>query len=104
MENLTMPSYEFTTDESNPKRVFRLELEFVDFTLNMTLQSGDVHLIVEPEHVQKILNKAHDFNNSQIKETTSSGIESDLVKEKGGAVIEILLDPVNSVNTFYIPA
>jgi len=104
MENVTQLSYEFTTDESNPKRVFRLELEFVDFTLSMTLQSGDVHLIVEPEHVQNILQKAHDFNNSQIKETTSSAIERDLVKEKGGAVIEILLDPVNSVNTFYIPA
>jgi len=40
-----------------------------------------------------------------MKETTSSGIEIDLVKKQGGAIIEVTLDPVNnSVNAFNIPA
>jgi|EP00979_Chaetoceros_neogracilis_P008846 hypothetical protein len=104
MTNENPLSYEFTTDESNPNRVSRLEAEFVDFTLNMTLQCGDVHLITEPEHVQNILDKAHEFNTSQMKETTSSGIKTDLVKKKGGAIIEVSLDDVNSVNIFHVPA
>jgi len=104
MPGLALPSCEFTTDESNPNRVIRIELELVDFALNMTLQSGDTHLVTEPDQVQSILNRGNAFNAKIMDETTSSGIDSSIVKNKGGAIFEIKLDPLNSINTFHIPA
>lgn len=100
-----MPTkYEFTGDESNPNRVTKIELELVDFTLKITEGNGEESFIVEPDQVQQILDEAHRFNGSIIKESTSSGIDANIVKKQGGSIVEIKLDPVNSINTFHIPA
>lgn len=96
--------YEFTSDESNPNRIAKIELELVDFTLKITQGNGEESFIVEPDRVQKILDEAHRFNGSIIEESTSSGIDANIVKEQGGSIVEIKLDPVNSINTFHIPA
>ncbi len=104
MENHEYPAYLFTTDRKNPKRVNRIELELVNFSLSVTLENGDVHRVTETKTSQIILNKANAFNDEVLSDTTSSGLSSDLVKEQGGSVVEIKLDPVNSVNVFHIPA
>lgn len=98
--------YEFSLDTSNPSRVARIELEFVGFTLKLTLQNGETHVMTDPDKIQELLNRAHDFNAlhftgkipldpSDTKHTFSTG--------NHGALVEIKLDPVNSVNTFHIP-
>jgi len=73
--------YEFTSDESNPNRIAKIELELVDFTLKITQGNGEESFIVEPDRVQKILDEAHRFNSSVIEESTSSGIDANIVKK-----------------------
>lgn len=84
-----------------------MELEFVSFTLKVTIQNGETYLMTNPDSIQELLNKAHDFNlahfhgseNSQIK--VKNGDDKNDVR--GRVTAEIKLDPLNSVNTFHIP-
>eukprot|EP00558_Chaetoceros_sp_UNC1202_P007421 CAMPEP_0197251816 /NCGR_PEP_ID=MMETSP1429-20130617/58695_1 /TAXON_ID=49237 /ORGANISM="Chaetoceros sp., Strain UNC1202" /LENGTH=70 /DNA_ID=CAMNT_0042714009 /DNA_START=96 /DNA_END=308 /DNA_ORIENTATION=+ len=70
----------------------------------MTLQTGSVHIIQDDAQVQQIVNEANKFNRTIIQESTTTGIDNAVVKEKGGVVVDIKLDPLNAINTFHIPA
>lgn len=90
-----MSSFEFTTTDK-PEKVVRLELELVDFSIILTTQNGNCITLRDQTKVQSTLNQARDFNEKL-------GIEGN---ERIGneAKVEIKLDPVNSVNTYVIPA
>lgn len=110
-----VPKYEFTSQEK-PQRVARIELELVNFKINLTLQDGSCFSISNPVHVQTILNQAKGFNriisdnaNSNDADPTFTGNTKTekIVKDRVNdnlVVIEIQLDPLNSVNTYHISA
>ena len=116
--------FQFTIEEKDPCRLYRVELELVNFTLNLTRQDGAQILISDAVHVQSILNQTREFNRRFIKhgcDGADSNTVDDGGKEKDGEegrngndngngnnsmalYIEIKLDPLNSVNTYRIPA
>ena len=100
MTDAVFDRYIFTTDESNPRQVVRIQLEMVDFTLNVSVNSGETDLITDPDQVQSILDRAREFN----RNTNQPKSDSAVVKTNGGVIIEVKLDPVNPVNAFHIPA
>lgn len=96
--------YNFSADHSRNDRIIRLELELVNFSLVITRNgSTEKEIIFDEVLVQKILNKAKEFNRSLIPICTNDALDIETVRRECGVVIEIKLDPVNSVNTFEIP-
>ena len=90
-----MSSFEFTTADK-PEKVTRLELELVDFSIVLTTQNGNNITLSDQTKVQTTLKQARDFNEK---------LDTDGNERKGDKVkVEIKLDPVNSVNTYVIPA
>lgn len=96
----------FTLDENNPLRIIRMELEFVDFTLKVTTQNGETYLITNPDSIQELLDKAHEFNLVHFDGSNNrpiDSIENNHDDVEGRVTAEIKLDPLNSINTFHIP-
>lgn len=89
-----MPSFEFTT-ETKSTRVVRIDLELVDFTISVSTEDGNRTTISDQTQVQNTLNQAREFN--EMLDSSGEGA-TDHVN------VEIKLDPVNSINTFVIPA
>lgn len=101
----SIPPFVFTLDESDPLRVTRMELEFVSFSLKVTTQNGETFVMANPDSVQELLNKAHDFNLAHFQGSKQSQIDVGNSNDDfhGRVTTEIKLDPLNSVNTFHIP-
>ena len=99
-------TWTFTKDDQDPNRVVRMELEMVNFTLQITVGSGDTTLLSDPVQVQELLDRARAFNGSTHHPTKDISVphDTDRIREDGGIVIEVTLDPVNTVNSFHIPA
>lgn len=90
--------YAFTSDSEQSKRVSRIQLELVNFTLSLTTQDGNQISVSNPEEVQSILDEARDFNRKQNLNQKKGNENDDLVE------IEMNLDPLNTVKTFHIAA
>jgi hypothetical protein len=102
--NQSLDNYKFTTDLDEKDRIIRIELEFIEFSLTITRQDSDKTERVYDQHlVQAILNRAKEFNMGLFQKGTNEGLEVDQVRMKNGVVVEVKLDPVNSINTFEIP-
>lgn len=101
MIDVDILDYVFSGMDDNPRRVVRIELEMVGFTLRVTVKGGQTYLITEAEEVQRILDAAREFNR-KLNLAVADNIE--LVRNKGGIIIEVKLDPRNTVRSFNIPA
>jgi hypothetical protein len=104
LSNIDIDHYAFTKDDQDPKRVVRMELEMVNFTLKITVGNGDTTLLSDPVQVQELLDRARAFNGSTHHPTKDIPHDTDGIRKDGGIVIEVTLDPVNTVNSFHIPA
>lgn len=108
MASTKSSQYIFTScvDEASSNLITRIQLELVSFTLTLTLQNGSTHSITDPGEVQSILDRAREFNQSRTKNASAADecTNANTVTRADNAIIEIKLDPVNSVNTFCIPA
>ena len=102
--NQSLDNYKFTTDLDEKDRIIRIELEFIEFSFTITRQDSDETEKVYDQHlVQEILNRAKEFNMGLFQKGTNEGLEVDQVRKNNGVVVEVKLDPVNSINTFKIP-
>ena len=98
------PKYQFTTSQHEPEKVIRIQLELVDFTVTISTKGGDQFTIDNQKDVQSILDQAKEFNRSICCDDSDSGCTSDEGHNNNRIEIEIKLDPINSVNTYHIPA
>jgi hypothetical protein len=100
----TIDNYKFTTDADVKDRIVRIELECVEFSLTITRQDSiETERVYDQNLVQAILNRAKEFNMGLFHKGTNEGLQVDHVRENNGVVLEVKLDPVNSINTFEIP-
>jgi hypothetical protein len=85
-------SFTFSSDPSDQKRVCKLALELMNFTLTISLADGSIFTISEQEEVQRVLDEiqAMDLKN----ETKDRGDGNRLS-------IEVNLDPLNAVKTYH---
>mmetsp|Transcript_25290 Transcript_25290/g.31166 ORF Transcript_25290/g.31166 Transcript_25290/m.31166 type:complete len:124 (-) Transcript_25290:114-485(-) len=120
-------SFKFTNDFKEPSRVRTLQLELVSFTLTVISEDGNCFTVTNSTEIQTILNQAHDFNrkilhdssvdddddgntyiemkgNNQLNEEIKIVVDDDGEKKDTAVIIEVQLDPVNSVNAYHIPA
>jgi hypothetical protein len=85
----------FSTDKSNPNRVYKMLLDLTNFALTVSTANGSVCTLTEQDEVQHTLDQAHVYN----KHVTSLLKEGTLDQEDNIS-IEIALDPVNTIKTF----
>jgi hypothetical protein len=85
----------FSTDKSNPNRVYKMLLDLTNFALTVSTANGSVCTLTEQDEVQHTLDQAHVYN----KHVTSLLKEGTLDQEDKIS-IEIALDPVNTIKTF----
>lgn len=102
--NQVLDNYKFTTDINEKDRIIRIELECMEFSLTITRQgSHETERVYNQDLVQAILNRAKEFNMGLFQKGTNEGLEVHQVRQNNGVVVEVKLDPVNSINTFEIP-
>ena len=101
-------SFVFTTDQTNPLGVRRLNLELQTFSLTIELNDNSVIRYDDGDCVQDVLNQAASFNKEEalLKGDEHQGKEHDDDDEttQKGIMIEVELDPLNMINSFPILA
>ena len=128
--SLQESEFVFTTDDTNPKRVKRIYLELVNFTITIHRSqddSGDgddgtnnprtssAISVTDPDEVQSILDQASNFNSSLSSSVSSSSSaaasrEGEELKSNSSTeqqqvvIVEISLDPLNNIHRFQMPA
>jgi hypothetical protein len=94
----------FTTNNDDPNKIVRIQLELVGFAITVSTNNGNQFTIVDQDDAQAILNQARAFNNSLSGGGDGDDDDEEEMAQNCTIDIEIKLDPVNSVNTFHIPA